>query len=242
MTFVPGSPSVAASPISEFLTPSDSTPNFLLSEPLPNTSTNSTFDQNQMSASSRLIHNTNTISQVSGSSKNSTSSRQLKRTNSGQNRKISSSSLTFPSSSQTKEINPASQSTNVLLPPKRSDGFAFSKSCEFCGCSDFPSEVSYQRHVSCQHSQELPFSCVACQKGFFTKSGYTAHLKAEHEWRKFVCQICDRWFKRKDNLHSHLKKKHKVFPCSYCSQIFKTASECNSHVCFMPDQTSSEIL
>ena len=102
--------------------------------------------------------------------------------------------------------------------------------CDFCS-SPFYSELHYKKHLSQNHSNQLPFSCELCLKGFFTKSGLKRHLTAEHEERKFICVICDSRFKRKENLKSHLKCAHKLLSCSYCTLTFKTADEFNRHNC-----------
>ena len=100
--------------------------------------------------------------------------------------------------------------------------------CDYCDAV-LSSEVTYQRHISHNHSQLLPFPCATCSRGFFTKSGLQRHMKADHEERKFICVICDASFKAKYNLKVHLKKLHKLTPCNNCSEMFSTAEEFNRH-------------
>ena len=82
--------------------------------------------------------------------------------------------------------------------------------CEHCGATCLSKDL-YRRHVMEAHSQQAPFVCEVCCKGYFTRSGLRAHqLRYGHQkdLPVYVCQICDLPFNKKKALQAHLKFKH----------------------------------
>lgn len=100
--------------------------------------------------------------------------------------------------------------------------------CPFCLITTH-TRTLLQRHMSTNHSEQLPFSCSLCSRGFYTQSGLQRHIK-DHEAASFSCMYCDLQLKRKQYLVKHLKAVHKLLPCLYCSSTFSMQQELNQHL------------
>ena len=58
------------------------------------------------------------------------------------------------------------------------------------------------------HSEERPFICSKCGKGFARNLSLQRHCLIHSEKRSFVCDQCDKRFSRKYNLERHRKQLH----------------------------------
>ncbi|GFR98397.1 zinc finger protein draculin [Elysia marginata] len=95
------------------------------------------------------------------------------------------------------------------------------------------SKALHRLHISSAHPELLPYMCISCQKGFYTKTGYNLHMQA-HTGRSFACPVCEATFKLKHHLKRHLVKVHKLSQCSKCQTMFDNRADFNAHVasCF----------
>ncbi|XP_061392667.1 zinc finger protein 567-like [Musca vetustissima] len=82
----------------------------------------------------------------------------------------------------------------------------------------------YKDHLR-THSDEKPFLCPECGKGFKIRTCLTAHMKRHTGVKSVVCPVCPKTFVDKSGLHSHMfvHKKEKPFVCDTCGAAFNMA-------------------
>ncbi|XP_013073720.2 B-cell lymphoma 6 protein homolog isoform X25 [Biomphalaria glabrata] len=78
--------------------------------------------------------------------------------------------------------------------------------CSFCGCS-VSTPFLLKQHISYNHSEQLPFKCEICGKGFISYSGLRHHKRTHLGWL-FPCEFCGAKFKHKHHMKDHVKKFH----------------------------------
>jgi DNA-directed RNA polymerase subunit RPC12/RpoP len=74
--------------------------------------------------------------------------------------------------------------------------------CSTCN-KKYSKKSNYDSHMRI-HSQEKPFSCAYCSKGFARVNDRKRH-EAGHAATGYVCQACGKDFKRSDTLQNHFK-------------------------------------
>lgn len=66
------------------------------------------------------------------------------------------------------------------------------KDDEFICClckSSFKWRYLVEYHIRSKHTQERPFTCKICSKGFTAANRLKRHISAMHESGRFVCQV-----------------------------------------------------
>ena len=103
--------------------------------------------------------------------------------------------------------------------------------CGFCG-QRVMDKHQLATHIAQVHSNEMPFYCQICRKGYFTSSGLKRHM-ITHE-KQFLCRVCDSKFTQKSSMERHLKSVHKSSQCPICSKIIKLGPSFDQHIkeCF----------
>ena len=86
-----------------------------------------------------------------------------------------------------------------------------------------------QLHMAIKHSQQFPYVCRICAKGYVSMSGLNHHLRA-HKGRQFSCPVCDTRFVHKFHIKSHLKTAHRSAQCITCSGVFLIGEEYDTHI------------
>jgi len=81
-------------------------------------------------------------------------------------------------------------------------------SCQSC-TAVFSDQFSFRRHVSENHSEQMPYICRLCGKGYFSYQGYWSHMH-RHEGIVFSCSLCGKPFTKKNNLNRHMLQIHGV--------------------------------
>lgn len=59
-----------------------------------------------------------------------------------------------------------------------------------------------QRHFR-RHTDDKPFKCELCDKGFFQSSDLQRHVLVHTGERPYKCPVCGKGFRRNDTLKAH---------------------------------------
>ncbi|MDD9951381.1 MAG: C2H2-type zinc finger protein [Zetaproteobacteria bacterium] len=80
--------------------------------------------------------------------------------------------------------------------------------------------------------QAKPFRCAQCGTEFTRQENLNAHVRAEHEGRRYSCAKCNQMFRRRDYLRDHVRAKHehKFYSCKYCGQEFRRRNHLSGHI------------
>ncbi|XP_045184300.2 zinc finger protein 271-like [Mercenaria mercenaria] len=103
--------------------------------------------------------------------------------------------------------------------------------CEICKrtCSSFG---NLKRHMYI-HTEDKPFSCAICRKGFIRRERLKEHMNSFHESQKpYSCDICNKAFSLKQNLKAHMNY-HLPMPrytCCLCNKDFKYRGDLGKHM------------
>ena len=79
-------------------------------------------------------------------------------------------------------------------------------SCLHCNQS-FPNSSRLNDHIAELHSNDFPYICTICFKGYSTKMGLTYHMNI-HQGRTYSCPVCKQNFTRMFAMKRHMKKAH----------------------------------
>ena len=107
----------------------------------------------------------------------------------------------------------------------------------------FPSEKLYVEHFQKEHSDDYPFYCDICKKGFLHEEDKNKHDNAKHSnnnnrnnsnihcW----CKVCGREFSSKQLMNKHIKdQKHSLdnypYYCRICPYRFSSKNELYDHI------------
>ena len=79
--------------------------------------------------------------------------------------------------------------------------------CIICG-KRLSSKQVLDLHMK-RHTNERPYQCDVCMKGFIQKSNYNNHMKNNHNGaKKYKCSICKKSFLDKQSRQKHAKRAH----------------------------------
>ena len=100
--------------------------------------------------------------------------------------------------------------------------------CKDCGlkCTSWK---QLQIHTM-DHSNERPFKCKLCQKGFKEPQKLKRHMVSHTREKKFSCKYCKKSFGLKHNMKTH-EKIHEGggHHCSYCDRTFSQSNTLQDH-------------
>lgn len=131
--------------------------------------------------------------------------------------------------------------------------FAFT-SCTVCG-RIFENNSDYATHIKVcgagKNTDPIVYYCGYCEAVFQTKALLSAHIDGcalkpaiPQKGNNNTCPDCGSSFDVEAEYNNHIQLCKKVYPCSKCSQEFKTASAMNIHkiACtFVPSEVKIEI-
>lgn len=72
----------------------------------------------------------------------------------------------------------------------------------------FRSTSEVKRHVLMRHTNEKPYKCDVCQKGFINQCDLSKHAAIHSGEKPFVCHICRKAFPILYSMRRHIKLKH----------------------------------
>ena len=100
--------------------------------------------------------------------------------------------------------------------------------CKDCGlkCTSWK---QLQIHTM-DHSNERPFKCKLCQKGFKEPQKLKRHMVSHTREKQFSCKYCQKSFGLKHNMKTH-EKIHEGggYHCSYCDRTFSQNNTLQDH-------------
>ena len=100
--------------------------------------------------------------------------------------------------------------------------------CKDCGlkCTSWK---QLQIHTM-DHSNERPFKCKLCQKGFKEPQKLKRHMVSHTREKQFSCKYCNKSFGLKHNMKTH-EKIHEGggHHCSYCNRTFSQSNTLQDH-------------
>ena len=91
--------------------------------------------------------------------------------------------------------------------------------CEVCG-RGYRSKQALNGHRT--HHGERKFSCLSCEKKFFTKQELVQNLYSHGSAKNYICHECDQAFKYSTGLHRH-RRCHfdsDQYKCDVCNAAF----------------------
>lgn len=101
--------------------------------------------------------------------------------------------------------------------------------CEICGKS-FYSRFGYSSHIKKIHGDGKP-NCPICGKKVSCKKGLTIHMNTHTGEKPFCCEICGRSFTTKDYMKIHIRVHtgESPYKCTICPKSFKQKGSLNGH-------------
>lgn len=108
--------------------------------------------------------------------------------------------------------------------------------CKDGGCKDkaFYSQSQLILHTKRHHTNDRPFVCTICSKGYVVKGELDNHLITHNDdKRQHQCEICGKHFLRKSSILTHIQKVHikdERYDCNYCDAKFPKIKLLATHI------------
>eukprot|EP00057_Strongylocentrotus_purpuratus_P016670 XP_011671144.1 PREDICTED: zinc finger protein 354A-like [Strongylocentrotus purpuratus] len=101
--------------------------------------------------------------------------------------------------------------------------------CKECN-KGFTQNHSYKAHLRI-HSGERPYLCKECGAAFADNKTLQNHKALHSDEKTFKCTVCPKMFRQRAGLACHMKTHtdEKPFMCELCGQSFKTKSTLKNH-------------
>ncbi|XP_072390159.1 uncharacterized protein [Diabrotica undecimpunctata] len=106
-------------------------------------------------------------------------------------------------------------------------------SCDICQKA-FKSRSNLERHKRIHLGIE-PYSCTYCPKSYKQLVNLTAHIRTYHtNERPFLCNICGKGYITSSRLNRHMlsHSEHKQFKCKVCPKSYANYTDLLSHECY----------
>uniref|UniRef100_A0A8C5EAE2 C2H2-type domain-containing protein n=1 Tax=Gouania willdenowi TaxID=441366 RepID=A0A8C5EAE2_GOUWI len=103
--------------------------------------------------------------------------------------------------------------------------------CDICG-ERFPLRRHLVKHMKTHQSENLPYVCTTCGKGFFQLNCLNQHKITHTNLKPFSCKTCNKQFRRLGHLFSHVRihTGEKPFSCKMCEKKFSRQCSLRRHV------------
>ena len=139
---------------------------------------------------------------------------------------VTSASVTQPTSTSP---TPGSSFSPVDL----SSLLSTDRTCPVCQVT-FPEFNKLKRHITTKHSRESPFMCKKCKKNLGSASSLATHMENYHQYRNFVCNICQFACQFKKNIAKHMRSHpdwvvNPSLRCSFCLNKFHDKDGLTQH-------------
>ncbi|XP_062538376.1 zinc finger protein 227-like isoform X1 [Armigeres subalbatus] len=115
-------------------------------------------------------------------------------------------------------------------------------------CSDcdkkYATQLGLRTHIEDVHTENLPFVCDKCGKGFSKEGKLRYHYAVHIDTRNFICDICEKGYKTPAHLALHKtihlpkeqkrkrkpRDRRKTCVCPYCGKVSTTTTTHNMHI------------
>ena len=101
----------------------------------------------------------------------------------------------------------------------------------------------YYLNFKVVHSEERPYQCTHCGRGFRRRDTLDTHIRTHTDERPYSCRICSRAFRQKGDCSKHEKthNKHKsvvvladpddteLYSCPLCGAMFELKEDLDHH-------------
>ncbi|XP_070535293.1 zinc finger protein 665-like [Ptychodera flava] len=104
--------------------------------------------------------------------------------------------------------------------------------CTACG-KMFKTKGNFNLHFRGRHTNETPYVCPVCSKGFRYNTEFKSHMQRHSQGLNFLCELCGKAFKTQVAVSRHRNVTHSnVFPytCPLCGKVFKVKAKMKAHL------------
>ena len=107
------------------------------------------------------------------------------------------------------------------------------RTCPVCQVT-FSEFNKLKRHITIKHSRESPFMCKKCKKNLGSASSLDTHMENYHQYRNFVCNICQFTCQFKKDIAKHMRSHpdwvvNPSLRCSFCLNKFHNKDGLTQH-------------
>ncbi|XP_043092056.1 gastrula zinc finger protein XlCGF8.2DB-like [Puntigrus tetrazona] len=97
--------------------------------------------------------------------------------------------------------------------------------------TDFGQKENFNNHMR-NHSEEKPFRCPHCEKGFILEKKLTAHLRVHTRNNPHTCKKCGKSCSSKAHLITHMRvhAEDKPHSCKLCGKDFTGNGQLMAHI------------
>ncbi|XP_058832962.1 zinc finger protein 391-like [Topomyia yanbarensis] len=115
--------------------------------------------------------------------------------------------------------------------------------CEHCDKA-YVTRYGLKTHMEDAHSENLPYVCDKCGRGFSKAAKLRLHYSMHIESRNFVCNVCSKGYKTQSHLNMHMnthlpqgqkkvrkrRNREKVCVCPFCGKVSTSLGTHTMHI------------